>query len=186
MRRCIVLAEKEIRLEDIKKGQVFRLLPDGDNDVHANPDQWCIAEEDGFIHHDVPGVKCSHVVFVKTADLDVRAGLVTGKSADEPKVTTRRLTFDALSKSLLGESCIAILDKNPEEEWYTFVSEGGFRAFKGRRIGVQMWGWTSPSRRPWDEALAKLRETHNVSHIDIYECLERQYIGICLRGVTPK
>lgn len=45
-RKCFVMDWKEIPLEEIKRGQVFRLEPASEKDRFTDKDQLSIAEED--------------------------------------------------------------------------------------------------------------------------------------------
>ena len=70
MRTCVVTRETTIKLEEVKEGELFRLLPASGEDTYCDPHQYCLALGDGYLgKNDVPTVNADEVgLYLKTGD----------------------------------------------------------------------------------------------------------------------
>ena len=71
LRRVKVLREVEIDFRDLKKGDIFRMVPAGQKDVHAHPRELHISETDAEPNDSgVWGVTSHSVAVVKINNID--------------------------------------------------------------------------------------------------------------------
>jgi len=72
-RKVYVMKWEQVELEDIKKGQVFRMIPGSDEDYkNVNPKEMCLATEDAQpLKDDNVSIMADRLVFVKQETVHV-------------------------------------------------------------------------------------------------------------------